>query len=518
MLAAALILTAAVSALYVSRRRRAGRRRRAMLAADTGFRTPAPHFLRPDRTPAREAAHASVPGAIALNSSHPARVRPGHRCMDEIRRRSHVDFGGALTYFEGQLHRRVSDSPLEQVRYWMDLAEGVRALNMPEAIPALLRRVDEALDLPTGEGFAVEVVTFPAFAEFLHDPLSREGQAGLRALRVVMEGIRLNRIPVGVYAEAAFGDAVRRLAENCPNATNPRLALVFIEAMRHCRQTYHTSPAFREDPVRRQTVRWQNAFMRDAEPVMREYLHDLGTDLVRMLPTANGRAIREILQAINELHIDSDEGVLTLLGEPDFPYRAEAVACLRWSRSAMAASLLCGMVSHATHGGRSPKWLRRLGVGQADCTSVDVEAGLAALRGHPGEEAEKVLLACVAHTDAAWRLSAMRSMGWWEPVRRAEVLGAIRAGKQDPQPAVRRAALAAAARLGECAALQTLREMLNRENLHQVQDAIQLCKTEGLSWMWPELDQLTETDNPHIVSEAWEAIERIREEFMGPIG
>jgi len=438
--------------------------------------------------------------------------------MDEIRRRSHVDFGGALTYFEGQLHRRVSESPLEQVRYWMDLAEGVRTLNMPEAIPALLRRVDEALDLPTGEGFAVELVSFPAFAEFLHDPLSREGQAGLRALRVVMEGIRLNRIPVGVYAEAAFGDAVRRLAENCPDATNPRLALVFIEAMRHCRQTYHTSPAFRDDPVRRQTVRWQNAFMRDAESVMREYLHDLGADLVRMLPTANGRAIREILQTINELHIDSDEGVLTLLGEPDFPYRADAVACLRWSKSAMAASLLCGMVTHATTGGRSPKWLRRLGVGQVDCSPADVEAGLAALRGHPGEVTEKVLLAGVTHADAAWRLAAMRSLGWWEPVLRAEVLEAIRNGKQDTQPAIRRAALAAAARLGECAAMQTLREMLNRENLHQVQDAIHLCKTEGLSWMWPDLDQLTESDNPHIVSEAWEAIERIREEFMGPIG
>ena len=177
------------------------------------------------------------------------------------------------------------------------------------------------------EGFAVEVVSFPSFAEFLHEPLSREGQAGLRALRVVMEGIRLNRVPMAVYAEAAFGDAIRRLAENCPDATNPRLALVFIEAMRHCRQTFHSSPCFRYDPVRRQTVRWQNAFMRDAEGVMREYLHDLGVDLVRMLPGTNGRAIREILQAINELHADSGEVVLALLGEPEFPYRSEAIAC-----------------------------------------------------------------------------------------------------------------------------------------------------------------------------------------------
>lgn len=514
---AALILTFTVVVLYVFRRQKRAHQS-AVWVKHSGFVPPSPHFDMQEWIPVREASHVSVQGAIALNKSQPTRVRPGHHCMDEIRRRSHVDFGGALSYFEGQLHRRVSESPLEQVRYWIDLAEGARALNMHEAVPALLRRVDEALELPTGEGFAVEIVSFPAFAEFLHDPLSIEGQAGLRALRVVMECIRHNRLPVSIYADAAFGDAIRRLAENCPDLTNPRLVLVFIEAMRHCRQTYHTSPAFRDDPVRRQTVRWQNAFMRDAEPIMREYLHDLGGDLVRMLGQASGRAIREILLAINELHVDSEEATLSLLSEPDFPYRSEAIQSLRWSRSPMTTSVLCGMITHALQGGRSSKWLRRLGVGHVNFSATEIEACLTALRGHPSEETEKLLITCATHTDSNWRLWALRSLGWWEPIKRAEVLETIRQAKQDQQPLVRRAALAVAARLGECSALQTLREMLTRENLHQVQDAIQLCKSEGLSWLWPDLDLLTETDNPHIVSEAWEAIERIREEFMGPIG
>lgn len=515
MLVSALIMTLAVSALYLGHLRRTRRHGR---GATTDFVTPAPHFIRFDRSPEREEAHATVSGSLSLNSSHGARIRPGHRCMEEIRRRSHVDVAAALAFFEGQLHRRVSESPLEQVRYWMDLAEGTRELNMHEAVPALLRRLDEALDLPTGEGFAVEVVCFPSFAEFLHEPLSIEGQAGLRALRVVMEGIRLNRVPMSVYAEAAFGDAIRRLAENCPDATNPRLALVFIEAMRHCRQTYHKSPAFRDDPVRRQTVRWQNAFMRDAEGVMREYLHDLGVDLVRMLPTANGRTIREILLAISELHVDSAETVLALLAEPEFPYRAEAISCLRWSTSPMAATLLRGMVKHATEGGRSPKWLKKLGVGQTEIPATEMEACLLALRGHVGEETETVILGCVEHAEISFRQTALRAIGWWEPVKRLEILEAIRKSRQDSQPVVRRAALAAAARLGECAALQTIQEMLDRNNLHQTQDAIHLCKTEGLSWLWPDLDLLTDSPHPQIACEAWEAIERIREEFMGPIG
>ena len=80
------------------------------------------------------------------------------------------------------------------------------------------------------------------------------------------------------------------------------------------------------------------------------------------------------------------------------------------------------------------------------------------------------------------------------------------------------AALAAGARLGECAALQMLREMLARETPASVLDAIRLCAEEGLSWLWPELDVLTESDDPAVAAAAWEAIERLREEFLGPLG
>src|SRR5262249_53264944 len=131
-------------------------------------------------------------------------------------------------------------------------------------VPALLRRADDALDLPLGETYAAEVASFAAFAEHLHEPLSPEGQAALRVLRVAMEGVRHGRIPATVYADAAFGDSVRRLSEYCPDAVNPRLVLVAIEALRQVRRSFHTLPAFRDDPVRRQTVRWQHAFLKDA--------------------------------------------------------------------------------------------------------------------------------------------------------------------------------------------------------------------------------------------------------------
>jgi HEAT repeat protein len=481
---------------------------------------PAPRSTAPVAQAPRalEVAHASRSGALALTAGPAPRLRPGHRCVEEVRRRCHVDFTGALNFLEGQLNRRVSDNPLEQARYWTDLAEGLRGLNLHESLPALLRRSDDALDLPLAEGYAAEVSSFAAFAEHLHDPLTPEGQAALRVLRVAMEGVRRGRVPDLVYAEAAFGDAVRRLAEGCPDAVNPRLVLVFVEALRHCRRSFHTRPAFRDDPVRRQTVRWQHAFLRDAEPVLREYLHDIAPDLTRLLDSTHGRARRETLQALAELQADTDDVALTLLGDPAFRDRAAALRCLRWSKSPLAPAALCGIARHASTGERSARWLRRLGVGKKAVPADEVRAALVALRGHPSEEAERVLLHYAGRPEADWRKVALSSLGWWEPMRRGEMLHALRTARHDTHPEVRRAALAAAARLGECAALQTVREQLARETPTIVSDAVRLCADEGLSWLWPELDVLTESDDPTVAAEAWEAIERLREEFLGTLG
>jgi hypothetical protein len=481
---------------------------------------PQPHSFNQFRAAPRdlEVAHASASGAIALNATGSPRVRPGHRCVDEVRKRCHADFAGALNFLEGQMNRKVSDNPLEQARYWIDLAEGLRGLNLHESLPALLRRADDALDLPLAEGYAAEVVSFAAFAEFLHDPLTPEGQAALRLLRVAMEGVRCGRIPAVVYSEAAFGDAVRRLAENCPDAVNPRLVLAFTEALRHCRRSFHTHEALRDDGVRRQTVRWQHAFMRDAEPVMREYLHDIGPELIRLVELTQGRGRQEILRALSELQTDTDDAALTLLGDASFDDRPAALRCLRWSKSPLAPTALCGIARHALTGERSARWLKRLGVGKQAVPANEVSAALWALRGHPSDDAERVLLQYATGSSPELRKAALQSLGWWEPAYRPEVLAAVRDARQDGNPDVRRAALAVAARLGECAALQTIREMLHRESTTQAIDAIRLCAAEGLSWLWPELDELTEADDMAIAYEAWEAIERLREEFLGPLG
>jgi len=79
------------------------------------------------------------------------------------------------------------------------------------------------------------------------------------------------------------------------------------------------------------------------------------------------------------------------------------------------------------------------------------------------------------------------------------------------------AAVAALARLGECASLNVLREALQSPSVDNVHQTIDLIAAEGLTWLWPDLDLLTESDNPAIAHHAWEAVEDLRELILGPM-
>src|SRR5436190_12888498 len=139
MIAAALIVLLTVGSSYLAYQRI---RRQAAAAIPTTQPEylPSPHTFSETPQPPRalEVAHVQQSGALALNAANFPRVRPGHRCVEEVRKRCHVDFIGAMNFLEGQLNRKVSDDPLEQARYWIDLAEGLRVSNLHESLPALL--------------------------------------------------------------------------------------------------------------------------------------------------------------------------------------------------------------------------------------------------------------------------------------------------------------------------------------------------------------------------------------------
>ncbi len=269
--------------------------------------------------------------------------------------------------------------------------------------------------------------------------------------------------------------------------------------------------------MRRQTIRWQVGHLRDAEPIFREYLHGIGEDLLQMLPRRNAQEQLDILAVIAELHEDTGDELAGLLGDTRFEPRAATLESLRWSTAPAASRLLCDIARNSIDGrdGKPAWWKRKTNDGTV--STPELVAALTALRGHPGEEAEAVLREFGRHPQPALRVAALRSLGWWEPIDRAEVLQLTRVAKIDSNSEVRTAAVSVLARLGECAALNLLREAMNgpnSENVHQVIDTI---ANEGLTWLWPDLDVLTEADNPAIAHHAWEAVENLRESILGPL-
>ena len=144
---------------------------------------------------------------------------------------------------------------------------------------------------------------------------------------------------------------------------------------------------------------------------------------------------------------------------------------------------------------------------------VPYQAILRSLRGHGSVETESFLVLAAHDWDPLHRAAAVSSLGWWEPLRRQEVLYTLQEARRDACPEVRQAARAALARLGERQALQWFRQTLASEDPHRVHETIQTIATESLTLLWPDLDRLADAEDGDVAQLAREALERLCEEM-----
>jgi HEAT repeat protein len=140
------------------------------------------------------------------------------------------------------------------------------------------------------------------------------------------------------------------------------------------------------------------------------------------------------------------------------------------------------------------------------------------LRGHPCHESESVLLRVAATTDPELRRAAATAFGWWPPLDPTAVLGTLRSLRTDGHIETRRSAVAALARLGERSALQEIRDELLSEEPGIRATIANRIANEELSWLWPDLQDVADSEDPRSALAALEAIERIREQMLGPVG
>jgi hypothetical protein len=441
-------------------------------------------------------------------------MRAGMQYVVQVRALAELGTEDAGRILERQLQRRLTDDQIEQAWYWIDLANGLRTLNRAQSLPHLLRCAEAAGDIPLSHFFAAETICFLGFCGYLRQSQSALGQSALRVLLRALEGLRYG-VPPALVAEARIGELVETLWDARPDEIDPLAVLVYNEALRFLRRSPHLGAALGAEAAEQETFDWQVSRLAALEPAMDDYLQEAPIALCRLLTKAAPSDQQGILHALAELKADAGEVVLPLLGAPRFPHVELALEVLTWSRHPRIAPLLREWVLQRVPMVRRAQSRPRANPPRRPSIPADVpyRAILRTLRGHPSPQTEALLLLASRDWDPTYRSAAVSSLGWWEPVQRADVLLTLQDARRDPNPEVRQAARAALARLGERQSLLWFRQTLTSEDPQRVYDTIQAIAQEGLTLLWPDLDRLGDAEDSDVAHHAREALERMGEEL-----
>src|SRR5437660_6953635 len=167
-----------------------------------------------------------------------ASLRPGLAFAVQVQALAELGSPHAAPILRKQLHRRLSDDPVEQSWYWIDLAHGLRRLNREESLPDLLRCPASGADVPLGQFYAAETAACAGFADYLRRPAAPLGRAAVRVLYQTLRGLRYGIQPQ-VLGDARLGEAVAQLWRCRPSRTDPLVVRVLIEAMRQLQRGDH---------------------------------------------------------------------------------------------------------------------------------------------------------------------------------------------------------------------------------------------------------------------------------------
>jgi hypothetical protein len=439
-------------------------------------------------------------------------LQPGTQFFFHVRALAEIGTDAASRILECQLQRRLAPDQLEQAWYWIDLAGGLRAVGRAKSLPPLLRCAAAALDSPLGHFYAAETTCFLGFAGYVRQPESPLGRAALRVLYRAMEGMRFGVQP-HVVAEARLGEMIEGLWECRPARVSPLVVRVLVEALRFVRRVPNAEAFFGES-ADREAFDWQVSRLVALEPAFREYLQEAPKKLLECVNDAHGQTLADVLRALDDLRADTGQALLAL-AQGNGENRELAIDVMRWSRDPLAARWLCAFANSSVPLVRRASQRPMANPPRRPSLPAEIpyRTVLHALRGHPSVEAEQVLLLASADWDPTYRAAAFGSVGWWEPILVKQIRTCLRAGRRDPNPLVRQAARAAAARLGERVALHWFRQALAADNAPGIFDAVQAIANEGLTLLWPDLDRLAESDNLELALHAREATERLAEEM-----
>lgn len=443
-----------------------------------------------------------------------ASLRPGMHYVFQVRALAEIGTESAGLILERQLQRRLTEDKVEQAWYWIDLANGLRCLHREESLPQLLRCAESAVEAPLGHFFAAEAVCFLGFPGYLRQLESPYGRAALKVLLQVLKGLRYSLQPT-LVTESRLGEVLENLWESTCPPGHPLLARVAREALRFLRRAEHARRLLAEERAEQEAFDWQTTRLSAIEPLLQDYLENAPTLLLRQFERAEGKELSEILQAMEEIRMEAGEAILARMKRLRYPQREEAIAVLTWSKDPRVGPWLRSEGRRLVNMDRRARSRRRPVPPSRPSLLQEIPYRmiLRALRGHPSPETEQFLALGARDWDPLYRVVALGSFGWWEPMQRPLVQATLLEGKLDPCFEVRHAARAALARLGERHALHWFRQGLSGEDPHYVHEAINFIAAENLFLLWPDLDRLADSPNLELAHFAREALERLCEEM-----
>jgi hypothetical protein len=443
-----------------------------------------------------------------------ASLRAGMQYVVQVRALAELGTDDAGMILERQLQRRLTDDQIEQAWYWIDLANGLRALNRAQSLPHLLRCGEKASEVPLGHFFAAETVCFLGFPGYLRQPQTSLGRSALRVLHRALEGLRFG-VPANLVSEARIGEQIESLWDHREEQVDPLAVRIFLEALRLLERAPHAVSTLQGEPVEAEAFDWQISRLAALEPTLSDYLSDVPGPLAGLLVRLPPPLHKDVLLALIDLRAETGDGLLSWLAVPRYPFADLALEVLAFSRHPRIGPHLREWVLHKLPVVRRAQARRRAHPPRRPSIAADFPyvGILRALRGHPSPQTEALLLLAARDWDPTYRAAAVSSLGWWEPCQRSDVLLTLQDSRRDPNPEVRQAARAALARLGERQSLLWFRQTLASEDSQRVYDAIQTIAGEGLTLLWPDLDRLADAEDSDVAHHAREALERMREDL-----
>ncbi len=456
-------------------------------------------------------------------------LRPGTQFVMQVRALTELGTAEAGQILGRQVGRKLSADALEQLWYSMDLACGLRALNHTSSLPTLMRCADSApTDLPLSHYLAVETISFLGISGYLTQPDTEMGRIAVRVLRRALEGLRRGVEPARL-AEARVGDLVEALWDSRPARDDPRVIQLLVEVMRVVRRlgAYEDASGKSDNQwgaeeggllepgeADLEGWAWQASRLVALEPGIRKYLSKVSLPLARCLGLGSAEEEAEILAALTDLKADISDRLVSLLERGKIHHVDQAVRLLAFAK---APHLISGWLVAWTRAridqesrARWRPWPRP----PARARFANDFPYLAVLEclGRLGcPDGEQVILTALRDHDPRVRRAAASALGWREPTAQDQVRSALHTARSDPNPDVKYAARAALARLGEVQSLQMFKRGLDSEDLGQKLVSIHAIASENLGLLWPDVDAMTDSEDPVLAHHAREAVALLSE-------